>query len=202
MSSHGAHEGACEKDILLADSLHRMKNLLGMVRAVALQTETSGRTAEEYREILLGRLEALLAAQHYITDGDVPELPELIRKTARSIEPDRLIIEPGPTVRLDRNQLQPVSMIFNELVTNAVKYGALSNMTGIVRVHWSLDGEDDGRRLYLNWLEEGGPVVQEPSHAGFGTGLITYNCSAQEGKATMSFDPNGLRVNIELPVAG
>jgi len=45
------HEDAA-KDLLLAETRHRMKNLMAVLRAVASQTGTEGRTAEEYREAL------------------------------------------------------------------------------------------------------------------------------------------------------
>ena len=40
-----------------------MKNLLGVVRSIATQTTTEGRSAEEFRDAFLGRFSALLAAQ-------------------------------------------------------------------------------------------------------------------------------------------
>lgn len=52
-----------EKDVLLAETRHRMHNLMAVVRALAGQTRTAGRTGEEYRDVFLGRLEALARAQ-------------------------------------------------------------------------------------------------------------------------------------------
>ena len=52
-----------EKDLLFGELRHRIKNLLGVARAIARQTPTKGRTAEEYRDDFLGRFGALVEAQ-------------------------------------------------------------------------------------------------------------------------------------------
>jgi two-component sensor histidine kinase len=52
-----------EKDILLAETRHRMKNLLAIVRALATQTPVEGRSSEEYRDAFLGRFEAVIRAR-------------------------------------------------------------------------------------------------------------------------------------------
>jgi hypothetical protein len=51
------------RDILLAETRHRSRNLMALTRALATQTETEGRSAVEYRDAFLSRFEALLAAQ-------------------------------------------------------------------------------------------------------------------------------------------
>lgn len=51
-----------EKDVLLVETRHRMRNLLAVVRALVGQTRVAGRTAEEYREVFLS-LKALVRAQ-------------------------------------------------------------------------------------------------------------------------------------------
>jgi two-component sensor histidine kinase len=52
-------------------------------------------------------------------------------------------------------------MVFHELATNALKYGALSNEEGRVVVTWGLIG-DSSRRLFVQWQETKGPPVLAP----------------------------------------
>jgi PAS domain S-box-containing protein len=52
-----------EKDVLLAETRHRMKNLLAIVRAIATQITVDGRSGEEYRTAFLGRFEAVMRAE-------------------------------------------------------------------------------------------------------------------------------------------
>jgi PAS domain S-box-containing protein len=51
-----------ERELRLDELRHRVKNLLGMVGAIARQTGVEGCSGEDYRDDFLGRLEALAAA--------------------------------------------------------------------------------------------------------------------------------------------
>jgi two-component sensor histidine kinase len=85
-------------------------------------------------------------------------------------------------------------MALHELATNAVKYGALSNATGTVRVDWTIREEGDGRKLQLSWEERGGPPVVPPKRKGFGSRLI----EASLDDARVTFAPEGVSCTIEL----
>ena len=50
------------QSIRMGELQHRMKNLLAMVSALARQTRTAGRSADEYRDTFLGRFSALVHA--------------------------------------------------------------------------------------------------------------------------------------------
>jgi two-component sensor histidine kinase len=52
-------ESDAAKDILVAETHHRMGNLMAMLRSVARQTEAKGRSVEEYRDRFMGRFEAV-----------------------------------------------------------------------------------------------------------------------------------------------
>jgi two-component sensor histidine kinase len=82
-------------------------------------------------------------------------------------------------------------MAFHELATNAAKYGALSNASGVVKVSWTL--EPGGKLLRLRWEEQGGPQVSRPSHRGFGLRLIEHGLGLEiSGTVTMDFREEGL----------
>ena len=75
----------------------------------------------------------------------------------------------GPSLLLPPELAQAMAMALHELATNAVKYGALSTPTGRVTVEWSTQ---PGQKLYLRWIETGGPPVAPPTKEGFGTRAI------------------------------
>ena len=60
----------------------------------------------------------------------------------------------------------------HELLTNAVKHGALSSPSGEVTVSWTLtdNGQDDVLKFY--WQERGGPVIAGPQGSGMGMSLL------------------------------
>ena len=91
-------------------------------------------------------------------------------------------------------------MAIHELLTNALKYGALSVPDGWISISWDL--APDGTALDFRWSENGGPTVQPPSARGFGTRLIERGL-AQElgGSVTIEFDPSGVICAISIPLA-
>lgn len=189
------------KDILIAETRHRMKNLIATVKAIARQTEANGVTGEEYRDSFLGRIDALLGAQDFISsNGSNADLASLLNQSLSPVAGARATVTPGPPVILSESQILPLSMILHELATNALKYGALSTSGGVVRVAWSTEPLEGSTRLVLRWQEEGGPAVTPPKHRGFGTRLIEYSIRAEGGRAVFDHDPAGLRVQITLPV--
>ena len=89
-----------------------------------------------------------------------------------------------------------LSMVLHELATNATKYGALSVSGGHVSIDWSLGGGDI---VELFWSESGGPPVEKPAHAGFGSTLIEKGFTAQiGGSATLGFDPKGVTCALQF----
>jgi two-component sensor histidine kinase len=87
-----------------------------------------------------------------------------------------------------------LSLIFHELTTNAVKYGALSKTEGRVSVSWKLIRD----RLELEWVERGGPKPSTPANEGFGTTLLRHGLKQFNGSVDMQFEPNGLRVTLSV----
>jgi two-component sensor histidine kinase len=95
-----------------------------------------------------------------------------------------------------------LAMALQELATNAVKYGALSNDEGRVRIRWTMDRSVAPPRLELRWEESGGPPVIQPEHRGFGSRLIERSLAHDiDGEAQIHFVPTGVVCTIAGPVA-
>ena len=93
-------------------------------------------------------------------------------------------------------------MALHELATNAVKYGALSNTSGQVRVVWDLVPERQARRINFAWLESDGPTVVEPTKTGFGSTIIERALKSQLGEVHLDFDPRGVKCVMEMEISG
>jgi two-component sensor histidine kinase len=178
-----------------------MKNLLTVLRSVASQTQTEGRTAEQYRDVLLGRFEAVINAQLISANGEDADLSALIAQILQPVAGSRANVAPGPPVVLPQHQVLPVLMMLHELATNALKYGALSNASGVVHIGWNTADHDGQTHVLLDWREEGGPPVSPPDHQGFGTNLIQHGVNAEGGEVAFDFPPTGLCARITLPLA-
>lgn len=102
---------------------------------------------------------------------------------------------------LRSGETQALAMVIHELVTNAVKYGALSGPNGSVAVSWNCAGGDLGV-LRIVWREICGPPVVAPDHPGYGSNvirdLIPYELS---GTVELTFPRDGVCCKIEIPLA-
>ena len=58
------------------------------------------------------------------------------------------IVIKGENIRFPPNAALALGIAFNELATNAVKYGALSNATGSILIEWTIETAPEGRRLH------------------------------------------------------
>jgi two-component sensor histidine kinase len=124
-----------------------------------------------------------------------------VARSAQATAPERFTTS-GPPVRLSPKTALSLSMALHELSTNAVKYGALSNGAGRVRIDWSVDPGEGGERLRLTWREEGGPPVAPPSRRGFGSRLIERGLAAElGGQVSMRFDPSGVVCAVDAPLS-
>jgi two-component sensor histidine kinase len=95
-----------------------------------------------------------------------------------------------------------ISMALQELATNAVKYGALSNDTGAVRIGWTVDSSKVPPQLHLRWTETGGPPVSPPKRRGFGSRLIERSLAQDlDGAVAITFDPAGVICTVDAPIA-
>lgn len=113
-------------------------------------------------------------------------------------ERPRLLIEGSDAGSLDASKSVLLTIILHELATNAVKYGALSNRSGQVRIAWQL--LPSGNRLKLQWQETGGPPVKAPKRKGFGSTLIQHALNGEQGSADCNFAPAGLSCTLEVAV--
>jgi two-component sensor histidine kinase len=172
---------------------HRVKNTLATVQAMAIQTMKG--VDPGARDAFLARLFAL-SGQHDLLTMDNWEgasLEGVVRRALRSWRDEehaRFEVE-GPPVHLTPKRALALGMAFHELATNAAKYGALSNATGLVHVRWAI--LSDGKTLRFSWDERGGPAVTRPAHRGFGLRLIEHGMERElSGRVTLDFRPEGL----------
>lgn len=195
-----------EKDLMLQEMKHRIKNSITRVLAIARQTAAGSTDIEGFSASFSARLQAMAASQDMLTRsrwqkadlGDLLRL-ELAQAFGKEL-PDGLLT--GPQVLLNERTTQALGLTFHELATNALKYGA-TNAVGDLKVSWRVEGPGNARRLVLNWRESGQTGLEAPSKVGFGTKLIDMNITRElHGSITRDFQPGGLKVTIAIPLAG
>ena len=106
----------------------------------------------------------------------------------------------GPSIRLSPHAALAIAMALHELFTNTLKYGALSNDEGKVRLDWR-HFEGDGK-LRIEWREEGGPPVARLRHRGFGSLMLERTLARDlDGRVELAFEPAGVVCMIEMPIS-
>lgn len=183
-------------DVLNAELSHRIKNMLSVVNSIVSQTLKSAEAPAEVASSITARLQALASVQDVLRVGAKNEagIGEIV---AAALQPhdarDRIVVD-GPNQNLDDAKVLALSLALNELATNAIKYGALSNSEGKVDLHWDFDG---GGNLSLTWTERGGPPVKAPTKTGFGSKLIQrYVSGTFGGTAKIAYEPHGIVYQI------
>ncbi|HVZ13081.1 MAG TPA: HWE histidine kinase domain-containing protein [Bauldia sp.] len=195
-------EADAQRELLLAELNHRVKNTLAVVQAIAHQT-FKGVADAASRGAFEARLAALAGAHNLLTQAnwESASLKQIAADAFIGMRGGERVAISGPEVRLKPKEALAVAMALHELCTNAVKYGALSTDTGRVIVEWRrMDGGEP--KLQLTWREEGGPRVSPPERRGFGTHLIGRTLAADlDGRVDLDFRPEGLVCTIEAPAS-
>jgi len=195
-------EAEARQGLLVAELNHRVRNMLTVVLAIARSTASRAESKEAFASSLTGRIQAMsttytLVAREQWGEVDIKSIISDQLKPFRSEAKDCISIH-GLSVLCKPSAAVPLGLIFHELATNASKYGALSALHGRVKIRWTVDGSTN---LLLEWREEDGPLVEQPTRRGFGSDLIRreldYNLSA---KLDMQFHPDGLICKIEIPL--
>jgi len=184
--------------LLTAEVDHRAKNLLGVIQAILRMSRAD--SVDAMVTAVEGRVDALAAAHTLLAQGrwsgaPLARLAELGLRTF--VGQGHTLAVSGPTVMLTASAVQGLGLLFHELGTNAVKYGALSVPGGRVDLLWS---HHAGEGVRLRWRETGGPPVVAPRHRGFGSHLIEQIVRHQLGAVlTIDWLPEGLLVEALLP---
>ena len=177
---------------------HRARNLLAVVQATVSLSNAD--TPDELKAVIGGRIRALSQAHTLLaeTRWAGADLGSLVRQELSPYCSEQILHAnvSGPEVHLTPAQAQPFALLFHELTTNAVKYGALSAPSGRARVDWSRG--DDGR-LLLRWVEQDGPSVEPPQRRGFGMQVIEQVVRRQlGGEVQLDWAPGGLTCSIAI----
>jgi light-regulated signal transduction histidine kinase (bacteriophytochrome) len=189
-----------QQKLLIAELNHRVRNILALIRALIGQTNRESVSVMDFVGTLDSRVQSLARAHDQLTaeqwgPGHLHDLLTTEASAYLSGEAQRLVID-GPDVTIAPNAFTVMALVFHELVTNAAKYGALSD-SGSVHVGWAMD--DDGN-LAIDWEETGGPAVQAPERRGFGTTIIHDSIPHElGGEARVEYRTAGLRAHFVLP---
>ena len=159
------------------------------------------RQAIESRLFALSRSHDLLTLQNWESASLFDLVHRAVLPFSAAGELAERIVLSGPDISLPPKPALALGIAFNELATNAAKYGALSDAAGRLVVGWEIIDAEEGRQLKITWQESSGPEVEEPARKGFGSNVIQRGLTLElDAVVHLDYLPAGVRCIINVPL--
>jgi PAS domain S-box-containing protein len=192
-----------QRDLLIAELSHRVKNTLATVISIAQQSFCRNPNVDEARRSFASRIRALAQTHSRLAEANwsgvaletmlVDELAPYLREDGSNVRVS------GPPIAFNAKCALAFGMTIHELATNAAKYGALSTKAGSVDIAWQVHSQHN--HLRLCWTETGGPTVSVPGPSGFGRLLLERALPSDlGGDVQLDFAQDGLKCVIAIPL--
>lgn len=185
-----------QRDLVTAELNHRVRNTLAVVQSVAEHTGYASQDIPTFLKSFSGRLSAMSRNFSALSDSHWQGLDfesiirtELIPYAGPIL--DRITLE-GPRLTMNVKATKDTSMLVHELITNASKYGFLTNAEGQLSIRWWIDQNE----LKVTWHESGLMGVEPPSADGFGFQLFELMPNIRVERA---FEADGLKLQFSVP---
>jgi len=200
-------QAAQQKDILLQETNHRIKNLFGLASGLISLSARSAENIDQLVTDLRSRMQSLARA-HELTlpvlgkdlsgerETSVFQLIQAIVAPHQDHQQSPLLIS-GTDVPIAGNGLTSFALLLHELTTNSAKYGALSSPAGQLAVDISVSQDV----LHLYWKEIGGALIEQPpERKGFGATLEKATVQGLNGTISREWRPEGLSLSLKVPM--
>jgi two-component sensor histidine kinase len=197
--------------MVVAELQHRTRNLISVVSSIADDTIRTSSTLDEFKVNYHDRLDVLGRAQGLLfrtSNGGRVTFDELLDSelTARGVrvgDNGQVTIDGPKGIRLRSGSVQTLALVLHELLSNALRYGALRQPEGRLAIRWRYEISDQTGKpwLHLDWQES---CVAMPTEIGTGRGrqLIERALPYQFGaRTTFTLEPDGLHCTISLPTS-
>ncbi len=191
---------AAQKDFLLQEMTHRIKNSIARVLAMARQTAAHANDLDDFTQSFTNRLQAMATSQDLLTQAHHGKaaLSDLVHGELRQVFGESFtgLSYSGPTQELGMRTTQALALVFHELATNALKYANLDE-GGDIDVRWNRGADGS---LVIDWRERGSVDPTAIQGTGFGTKLIRSLIEGElSGSLQRNMQPEGLRIRLIIP---
>jgi len=146
-----------QKTLLLDELNHRVKNMLATVQSVTSVSLRNAGIDRAAARSIIERLQALAMAHdlNFRRSDALVDLRELVEIQCRPYDMERISISGRGHAALTPSLAIDASLVIHELVTNAVKHGALSTDEGAVEVTLSSERRAGQQLHVVEWTETG-----------------------------------------------
>lgn len=197
---------ATERDLLLQEGRHRMKNDLNLIRSMlSLQAgkaseQAVARTLSEAadRVAVMSDVYEALSADHGVDFDSQQLLSRFVERLAASVIPELVEIECDvEQFSLDARRAVAVGTALNELVTNAVKYA----FDGVANPRISIRVRQDAEGVVTVVVSDNGAGIEldQDRHVSFGLGLTLVQAIAEQHNGSLQISSaDGTVVEVTL----
>ncbi|MBB1092796.1 DUF4118 domain-containing protein [Rhodopseudomonas palustris] len=179
-----------ERQMLVNEVQHRSKNLVAVIGSIVRQTVTD----KSERDAVLNRMNVIAGSTDPLEVPKGMGLREVLDIHVCKAHGEQIVLN-GDDIALTAIQSRGLALVFHEMMTNAVKYGALSKREGRVKIDWT----HADRVLRIVWCEIDGPLVSEPAKFNFGSKLIASMLDQIGAKLEPTFAKTGYCYSISVP---
>ena len=193
-----------QRELLINELNHRMKNLLTIVQSIASLTLSDLHDPEQKLKSFMQRLAAIARAQDLVVhDNWVDTTLRAVIEAALAGFPafaDRISLD-GPEVRMPATDAQTSVLTIHELCTNALKYGALATDRGRIAITWGYRNEGAARTFFFDWREHGAKLEGKPAKTkGFGSALLRRGLGGSSAsRFDVEYEPDGIHYHYTSP---
>jgi two-component sensor histidine kinase len=191
-------------ELLAGEMSHRVKNLLAIAAGLTNLTSRSSTTVAEMAKDLTQRLTALGRAHDVVRplpghQGRAALLGDLFAVLLAPYDDTGAfsgrIRVAVPRMGIGEQSATTLALVVHELATNSLKYGALSEDTGLL----DISGTTTDDEVCIVWTERGGPSVQGPKGEGYGSKLLNRSVSGQLGRSLQTnWTDEGVIVTVTM----
>ena len=195
---------------------HRVKNAFAVMRALVNIGRRRATDLDSFASDLGAQVQAMadahaMSAQLSRGGGDrrtvvpVAEVAQVALGPWLAAHPDRVVASLDPRLSLPTTRVSGLSMLLQELVTNAAKHGALRPEGGVLRVTIEETRRGGASAARLVWNETcAAPLASAGGGAtsGFGAVLMEHCLASLAATMERELRADGLKLAIILPVAG
>lgn len=206
---------AARLQMLVGELQHRTRNLMGVIQAVAESTLEASDSLADFERAFSARIDALSRVQQLLSRIEGLErvgFDQLLRSELAAFgalpDDDSRVSLAGPRgIPLRSGGIQTLALALHELITNSLKYGALSQPGATLSVRWALLPPAPGERprLRFDWEERGvvmRATADAPPRVGQGRDLIERAVPYQlEATVDYALTPDGVRCAMVLPLS-
>lgn len=189
---------------------HRVKNLMATVAALISLSARGSELPKEMEQSLQGRIMALSSvidlafkAAHTTSKRGALTVDDILRAVlapfmSTDFDRDRVSLS-GPEIVVGQRSSEVLALVFHELMTNALKYGALRHLDGRLTVGW----ERVEDHLELRWQEVAPQFrPEETALRGFGTKLMSRLIEGElGGRIDRELSAQGWMTCLNIPVS-